>query len=117
MYFYVFPQLGQFWNVPVTVEYFNVSRDGYPLFIVSVAYPDAPVRSSIAELLDWDWEGTAFSCLYAGNGNAGPLLNTREKMMELLWETTWTILYHLCLITPVLHMPQETCLSITHTNT
>ena len=42
----------------------------YPLF--SVVYPDAPVRSFIAELLGWDREGTTFSCLYAGNGNAGP---------------------------------------------
>ena len=30
----------------------------------------------------------------------GPLLNTRDKMMELLWETTWTILYNPCLIIP-----------------
>ena len=54
------------------VEHLNETRDG-PLFLVSVAYPDAPVRSFVAELLDWDWEGdTSASCLYAGNGNAGP---------------------------------------------
>ena len=56
----------------MTVERLNGTRDG-PLFLVGVAYPDAPVRRFVAELIDWDWLGdTSVSCLYAGNGNAGP---------------------------------------------
>ena len=71
-------QLGQFWNVPVTVESLNRTRDG-PLFLVSVAYPDAPVRRFVAELIDYNWVGdTSVSCLYAGNSNAGPTAEYQE---------------------------------------
>lgn len=54
------------------VQNLNYTRNG-PLFLMSVTYPGAPVRSFVAELIDWDWLGdTSVSCLYAGNGNAGP---------------------------------------------
>ncbi|CAI8022915.1 hypothetical protein GBAR_LOCUS13422, partial [Geodia barretti] len=63
--------LGQFWNVPVTVQEFtglldNESRtDDY---IVTVRYPGTPPRSFVGIKNGVTWEMERRPCYFVGNG-------------------------------------------------
>ena len=69
---------GQFWNIPVNISsYTGPYGDGTAapsdrIYSITVAYPDAPERTFIADYGKKDWlDGRP--CLYAGNHNGGPI--------------------------------------------
>ncbi len=65
--------LGQFWNVPVSVESLQDSSRNYK---VVVSHPDSPARSFPALLWHLTWERERRQCLYAGTSNAAKTSNT-----------------------------------------
>lgn len=73
-----FLEIGQFWNIPITVERFTGTyRDGSPPsdadYVVSIDHPDAAPRSFVANLEPFTWDLQRVTCLYAGNRQGGPI--------------------------------------------
>lgn len=67
--------LGQFWNIPVTVQPFTPAVP-YPeleddFFNVTVSPPDSPPRSFLGDSFPRTWDNTKEHCLYVGNGQGG----------------------------------------------
>ena len=74
-----FSPTGQFWNVPVNVTKNTGSFNGAfrdDDYIITVNYPNSPLRRFVGLHYSVTWEFEKRPCLYVGNSQAGPLGET-----------------------------------------
>ena len=69
--------IAQFWGIKIDVVPYNgTDDDGVNVqnhYIVTVDHPDAPERKFIGSMYFLTWEFEETPCIYAGNGQGGPL--------------------------------------------
>jgi hypothetical protein len=73
--------IGQFWNVPVTVEPYEGLFNGAVRsddFIITVDHPSSEPRSFVGVWNEVTWEFEKRGCYYAGNKQAGELAEVAE---------------------------------------
>ena len=63
----MFVVIGQFWNVPISVEPIEKGED---MYMVNVASPLGAPRSFEAQFHSYTWESDYIPCFYAGDSQA-----------------------------------------------
>ena len=77
-----FMSAGQFWNIPITTQVFDVDEDHY---IVTVSPPGRPARHFISDRFHRVWDNSKRVCYYAGNsqgGRSGELPAADDSVIE-----------------------------------
>ena len=78
-----FCSVGQFWNIEVTAEKYNVTDKDHidphsTHFAVTVKTPSGGERRFFAELYQHTWDSGNKPCLYAGNSQGGKTFEVRS---------------------------------------